>query len=123
MGFYSPETPVPLIISMLVFTGFWNSTFWTGSSVFVFADVDDKDAGQANVISQVTGQLTMAMGIAVGGGVLEAAQALRGDGQLLLSDFHAAFFIVGAICAISTVMFTRLPANAGHQLTRQPHAH
>jgi MFS family permease len=123
MGLYSPETPVPLIISLLVFTGFWNSTFWTGSSVFVFADVDDKDAGQANVISQVTGQLTMAMGIAVGGGVLEAAQALRGDGQLLLSDFQAAFFIVGAICAISTLMFTRLPANAGHQLTREPHAH
>ena len=123
MGLYSPETPVPLIISILVFTGFWNSTFWTGSSVFVFADIDDKDAGQANVISQVTGQLTMAMGIAVGGGVLEAAQALRGNGELELSDFHAAFFVVGAICAISTLMFTRLPANAGHQLTRQPHAH
>lgn len=123
MGFYSPETPVPLIISILVFTGFWNSTFWTGSSVFVFADIDDKDAGQANVISQVTGQLTMAMGIAVGGGVLEAAQALRGNGELQLSDFHAAFFVVGAICAISTLMFTRLPANAGHQLTREPRPH
>jgi len=123
MGLYTPETPVPLIISILVFTGFWNSTFWTGASVFVFADIDDKDAGQANVISQVSGQLTMAMGIAVGGGVLESAQFLRGDGTLLLSDFHAAFFVVGAICAISTVMFMRLPANAGHELTREPHAH
>jgi hypothetical protein len=106
-----------------VFAGFWNSTFWTGSSVFVFADIDDKDAGQANVISQVIGQLTMAMGIAVGGGVLEAAQALRGDGTLLLSDFHAAFFVVGAICAISTAMFMRLPRDAGHELTKMPHAH
>jgi EmrB/QacA subfamily drug resistance transporter len=123
MGFYTPETPVPLMISILVFTGFWNSTFWTGSSVFVFADVDDKEAGQANVISQVTGQLTMALGVAVGGGVLEAAHAMRGGEELLLSDFHLAFFIVGAICAISTAMFMRLPANAGQQLTREPHAH
>lgn len=123
MGLYSPATPVPLIIALLVFTGFWNSTFWTGSSVFVFADIDDKDAGQANVISQVIGQLTMALGIAVGGAVLEASQALRGDGHLQLSDFHAAFFVVGAICAVSTLMFTRLPANAGHQLTREPPAH
>ena len=61
--------------------------------------------------------------IAVGGGVLESAQFLRGDGTLLLSDFHAAFFVVGAICAISTVMFMRLPANAGHELTREPHAY
>ncbi|WP_246132793.1 MDR family MFS transporter [Devosia ginsengisoli] len=123
MGLYTPETPVPLIISILVFTGFWNSTFWTGSSVFVFADIDDKDAGQANVISQVSSQLTMAMGIAVGGGVLEATQVFRGDGTLLLSDFHAAFFVVGAICAISTVMFMRLPKNAGHELTKAPHPH
>jgi EmrB/QacA subfamily drug resistance transporter len=122
MGFYTPATPVPLILAILVFTGFWNSTFWTGSSVFVFADVDDKDAGQANVISQVLGQLTMAMGIAVGGGVLEATRTLRGGGALLLSDFHAAFFVVGAICAISTVLFLQLPANAGHELTREPHA-
>jgi EmrB/QacA subfamily drug resistance transporter len=123
MGFYTPATPVPLIIGILVFTGFWNSTFWTGSSVFVFADVDDRDAGQANVISQVLGQLTMAMGVAVGGGMLEAAQALRGGGALVLSDFHNAFYVVGAICAISTVMFLRLPADAGRQLTRVPHDH
>ena len=123
MGLYTPATPVPLIISILVFTGFWNSTFWTGSSVFVFADIDDKDAGQANVISQVLGQLTMAMGVAVGGGMLEAAHAMRGGGDLMLEDFHNAFFVVGAICAISTVMFMRLPANAGHQLTKEPHAH
>ncbi|MNT92253.1 hypothetical protein D3C72_2335060 [compost metagenome] len=65
----------------------------------------------------------MALGVAVGGGVLEAAHAMRGGGELLLSDFHLAFFIVGAICAISTAMFMRLPANAGQQLTREPHAH
>ena len=65
----------------------------------------------------------LATGIAVGGGVLEAAQALRGDGTLLLSDFHAAFFVVGAICAISTAMFMRLPRDAGHELTKMPHAH
>ncbi|HEV7344292.1 MAG TPA: MFS transporter [Devosia sp.] len=123
MGLYAPGTPIPLIISVLVFTGFWNSTFWTGSSVFVFADIEDKDAGQANVISQVTGQLTMALGVAVGGGMLEAAHAMRGGGELILSDFQYAFFVVGSICAISTVMFTRLPGDAGHQLTRQPHAH
>jgi EmrB/QacA subfamily drug resistance transporter len=123
MGFYTPETPIPLIISVLIFVGFWNSTFWTGSSVFVFADIDDKDAGQANVISQVLGQLTMALGVALGGGILELANTLHGGGPLLLSDFHTAFLIVGSICAISTLMFLRLPGEAGHALTRQPHAH
>ncbi len=123
-GFYSPETPLPLIISILVFVGFWNSTFWTGSSAFVFADVEDRDAGQANVISQVLAQLTMALGVAVGGGVLELTYVLRGGtGELLLGDFHVAFYVVGAICALSTIMFLRLPREAGAALTRASPAH
>ena len=112
-----------MIVAVLFAAGFLRSLFFFSLNALVFADIDDKDAGQANVISQVSGQLTMAMGIAVGGGVLEAAQAMRRDGTLQLADFHAAFFVVGAICAISTVMFMRLPKDAGHALTREPHAH
>jgi hypothetical protein len=47
---------------------------------------------------------------------------MRG-GELVLADFHLAFFVVAALTAISTVMFARLPKNAGHQLTSQPHGH
>ncbi|WP_375449384.1 MDR family MFS transporter [uncultured Devosia sp.] len=122
MGLYTPQTAVLAIIGILIFVGFWQSIFWTGSNAFVFADIEDKDAGQANVIAQVSTQLSIALGVALGGGILEASTALRG-GALVLADFHIAFFILAAICLISTVMFLRLPANAGHQLTSRPHAH
>ncbi|MFK4811984.1 MFS transporter [Devosia sp. ZW T5_3] len=120
MGLYTPETVVPLIIGILVFVGFWQSIFWTGSNAFVFADIEDKDAGQANVISQVSTQLSIALGVALGGGMLEMSNAMRG-GELVLADFHLAFFVLAAICLISTIMFARLPANAGYQLTKMPH--
>tara|TARA_R110002124_G_scaffold286271_3_gene466663 strand:+ start:24041 stop:25438 length:1398 start_codon:yes stop_codon:yes gene_type:complete len=116
MGLYTPQTAVLLIIGILVFVGFWQSIFWTGSNAFVFADIEDKDAGQANVISQVSTQLSIALGVALGGGMLEASTALRG-GELTLADFHFAFMVLAAVCLISTVMFFRLPKNAGHQLT------
>ncbi|KKC34658.1 MFS transporter [Devosia psychrophila] len=119
MGLFTPETAVALIIGILVFVGFWQSIFWTGSNAFVFADIDDKDAGQANVIGQVSTQMSIALGVALGGGMLEASTALRG-GELVLADFHFAFMVLSAVCLISTVMFLRLPINAGHQLT---HAH
>jgi MFS family permease len=122
MGLYTPETAVPLIIGILVFVGFWQSIFWTGSNAFVFADIEDKDAGQANVISQVSTQLSIALGVALGGGLLEMSNAMRG-GELVLADFHLAFFVLAAICLISTIMFARLPANAGYQLTKMPHTH
>jgi EmrB/QacA subfamily drug resistance transporter len=117
MGLYTPETAIALIIAILVFVGFWQSIFWTGSNAFVFADIEDKDAGQANVMAQVSTQLSIALGVALGGGMLEASTALRG-GEIMLADFHFAFMMLAAICLISTVMFLRLPKNAGHQLTR-----
>lgn len=117
MGLYTPQTPLPLIIAILVVVGFWQSIFWTGSNAFVFSDINDKDAGQANVISQVNVQLTIALGVALGGGILEASNALRG-GELILADFHLAFFVLAGMCLISTALFMRLPGNAGHQLTR-----
>lgn len=121
MGTYVPTTPMALILSVLVFAGFWQSVFWTGSNAFVFADIEDKDAGQANVISQVWGQLMFAMGVSVGGGVLSLTHKLRGGGALELSDFHIAFYVMGAISILATVLFMRLPDNAGHQLTRGVH--
>ena len=120
MGLYTPQTAVLLIIAVLVFVGFWQSIFWTGSNAFVFADIEDKDAGQANVMAQVSTQLSIALGVALGGGMLEASQALRG-GEMVLADFHFAFIVLAAVCLISTVMFLRLPRNAGHQLTNGPH--
>lgn len=123
MGFYVPGTPIPLMLAILVFTGFWQSTFWTGSNAFTFADIEDKDAGQANVMSQVWGQLMFAMGVALGGGVLELAHRVRGGEELALIDFHIAFYVVAAVGAIATLLFLRLPKNAGHQLLGGPHVH
>ena len=57
MGLYTPQTPVWLMMFFLVLTGFVQSVWWTSTNAFVFADVEDKDAGQANVMSQVGVQL------------------------------------------------------------------
>jgi EmrB/QacA subfamily drug resistance transporter len=116
MGFYVPGTPIPLMLAILVFTGFWQSTFWTGSNAFTFADIEDKDAGQANTMSQVWGQLMFAMGVALGGGTLELAHRLRGGDALALSDFHVAFYVVAAVGAVATLLFLRLPRNSGQSL-------
>ena len=123
MALYDVTTPIPLIVAILVFSGFWQSTFWTGSSAFVFADIEDKDAGQANVINQVWGQLMFAMGIAVGGGVLELAHRLRGGDTIAVADFHIAFIVTGLVASVAALLFVPLPRDAGHQLRGGPHLH
>jgi MFS family permease len=111
---YAPETPIPLMFIILIVAGFFQSMFWTATNAFVFADVADKDAGQANVISQVSVQLSLAFGVALGGGVLEAARIFtHGGGEPVLGDFHIAFWVIGAVTLISTVMFAlRVPKGA-----------
>jgi MFS family permease len=117
MGFYTPATPHALIVTILILAGFAQSTFWTTQAVFTFADIEDRDAAQANVISQVWGQMTFALGVALGGGALEVSHLLHGGGELLLSDFHTAFFVVGAVTALSTMLFLRLPRGAGSHIS------
>jgi EmrB/QacA subfamily drug resistance transporter len=115
MGIYSPVTPIPLMMVFLVITGFFQSMFWTATNAFTFADIDDKDSGQANVISQVMVQLSIAFGVALGGGVLEGMRLTHG-GEPLLADFHIAFFITAAMAVVSAAMFLRLPHKAGAHL-------
>jgi predicted MFS family arabinose efflux permease len=95
-------------MTFLVFTGFVQSVFWTTTNAFVFADVDDKDAGQANVLSQVGIQLSLAFGVALGGGTLDLFRATHGGAETLL-DFHYAFYVMAAVGIASVFMFARLP--------------
>ena len=111
---YSPETPIPLMLGILAAAGFFQSMFWTATNAFVFADVEDKDAGQANVISQVTVQLSLAFGVALGGAVLEASRLfISRSGEPTLADFHIAFWVIGAMTVLSTVIFAvKVPKGA-----------
>ncbi|WP_417309289.1 MFS transporter [Devosia sp.] len=117
MGVYAPGTPIPVILAVLVIAGFYQSMFWTATNVFTFADIDDKDAGQANVISQVGVQLSLAIGVALGGGVLEASHLISGGVEPSLFDFHVAFWVVGTVALVSTAIFLRLPKLAGSAIS------
>jgi MFS family permease len=118
MGVYSPQTPMPLMFSLLIVTGFFQSVFWTATNAFTFADIDDKDAGQATAISQVVNQLSLATGVAIGGGALAGARLLHG-GDATLNDFHLSFYLTAAIAIVSTLIFARLPTAVGQHLTNR----
>jgi EmrB/QacA subfamily drug resistance transporter len=116
MGLYAPQTPVWLMMGLLVLTGFIQSTWWTSTNAFVFSDVDDKDAGQANVISQVGVQLSLAFGVALGGSALELFRQGHG-GEPTLLDFHLAFYVIAAVGVVAAIVFARLPRNAGSNIS------
>ena len=96
--------------------GLTRSFFFTGINVFGYADVDEADASQATAIAAVTQQISVALGVAVAGGVLELTTQLRG-GPLDLTDFHIAWFVVATLAVISAFSFLRLPPDAGDNVS------
>lgn len=115
-GFFTPETPVPLIYLVLISTGLMRSIFFTGINALGYADVTDAEAAQATAITAVSQQLSIALGVAVAGGVIEVSTRLHG-GELGLFDFHVAWFVVAGFSLLSAIPFFRLPPDAGSDVS------
>jgi EmrB/QacA subfamily drug resistance transporter len=113
---FTPETPHAVIIAVLVGAGFLRSLFFTSTNALVFADIDDKDASQATAISAASQQITVAIGVAVGGGILEGMTYLTGE-PIGPAAFSTAFVVVGAITLFALVPFATLPKDAGSSVS------
>jgi hypothetical protein len=115
-GFFTPQTPHLLLMFCLFMGGITRSFFFTGINVFGYADVDESEASQATAIAAVTQQISVALGVAVAGGLLEITTRLRG-GPLDLTDFHIAWYVVAGLAALSAFAFMRLPPDAGSDVS------
>lgn len=112
-GFYTPGTPIALIMAILFATGLVRSLFFTSANALTFAEVPDEDASQATAVMAALQQVSVAVGVALAGGVLDIVTTF-GDGTLTLTAFHTAFFVVAAIASLGILPFLSLPPGAGH---------
>jgi hypothetical protein len=99
-------------MTLLLLGGVIRSICFTGINAMVFSDVDEADSGQATAINSVAQQISLATGVALAGGVLDAAARLHG-GPIVLADFHVAFIVVALASGLSTLVFFRLSPDAG----------
>ncbi len=111
-GLFTAETPSAVIIAVLIGAGFLRSLFFTSTNALVFADIPDRQASQATAIASVFQQISVALGVAVAGGILEIRTLLHG-GALMPQDFTWAFWIVAGLTMLAIVPFLTMPADAG----------
>ncbi|MCA1444759.1 DHA2 family efflux MFS transporter permease subunit [Ensifer sp. IC4062] len=111
-GFFTPATPYLVMISILLIAGFARSFFFTSVNALSFADIDDADASKATSMSAVMQQISLALGVAVAGAILEIETAISG-GPLSLEDFHIAFMVIAAANLLATLPFLTMAKNAG----------
>ncbi len=115
-GLFTEATPAPVMMAVLVASGVLRSIFFTGTNALGYADISDEEAGQATAIVAVGQQLSIAFGVAVAGAILEISTRISG-GVLTVLDFQIAFFVVGGLSMLSAVVYLRLPADAGSNVS------
>jgi len=113
---FTPATPHLVILLVLLTAGFSRSMFFTSANALVFATLDDRQASQATAISATTQQVSIALGVAVAGGVLELSGLMTGQATSIES-FHVALVTVAAITLLSAIPFLSMAPEAGNAVS------
>ena len=111
-AFFTPATPILLIMAVLLVGGFCRSFFFTGVNTLGYADIEDRAASQATSLTSVLQQVSLALGVATAASILEASTRMTGE-TLSLGDFHLAFAIVAGLSIFAVLPFFGLPRDVG----------
>lgn len=116
-GLFTAQTPHLLISAVLLVAGCFRSLQFTSLNAIAYAEVEPAQMGQASSVAGMMQQLSLSMGVAIGGYALQLAALATGSAETATENFQFAFFVVGACSAASALMMWRLPADAGHEMS------
>jgi MFS family permease len=119
LGVLSPATPKAAMITVLFLHGLSRSMQFTALNTLAFVDIPKTLMSSATSFAAVVQQMGMGLGVAVGAVALRAAGWLRGEraGVLSLTDFHLAFWMMGALGILAVVDCFTLPREAGAEVS------
>ena len=123
-GLFTPSTPEALIWLLLLLGGFFRSLQFTSVNAIAYADIDQPAMSRATSFASVAQQLSLSTGVAVGAGAIEVSQWWHADASLGARDFGVAFITVAVVSGTASLVFARLPVDAGDLLrgARKGHA-
>ena len=118
-AFFTPTTPVLVMIAVLLLGGFFRSLQFTAVNTLAYADVSHVSMSRASSFAAMGQQLGISLGVGVAACTLNASMAWRHSETLVSSDVIAGFIVIGILCALSSLWFWRMDPQAGLALHRQ----
>lgn len=115
--FFTPLTPLPLILIILIVGGFFRSLQFTAINTIAYAEIEQAQMSRATTLVSVNQQLAISAGVAIGALSVETTMVLRHAETLSAPDFWPAFLVVSLSTAASALLFFRLPSDAGHEIS------
>ena len=116
-GLFRADTPYPLIIGVLLVSGCFRSLQFTSLNAIVYAEVDNARMAQASGLAAMAQQVSLALGITIGGYALTVASVATAQPLEAVINFTFAFLTVGLISGSSVWMMLRLAPDAGAEMS------
>ena len=116
-GLFRADTPYPLIIGVLLVSGCFRSLQFTSLNAIIYAEVEPARMAKASSLAAMAQQLSMALGITIGGYALSVASLATGRPLEAAINFSFAFLTVGLISASSVWMMLKLAPDAGAEMS------
>jgi EmrB/QacA subfamily drug resistance transporter len=113
---FTPATPHAILLAVFLVGGFFRSLQFTALNGLVFADVEMSRMSKATGINATSLQIAGSGGIALGATIVELTQLSRGETGLSADVFGPTFLFLGVIMLLSSLIFWRLPPDAGEGL-------
>jgi MFS family permease len=113
---FQPGVPFVAMIAILLAGGFFRSLQFTAINTIAYAEIEPSLMSRATALTSVAQQLALSTGVAVGALIVEITLLARHGTGMSAADFPPAFLIVAASTAAASLVFLRLPRNAGAEL-------
>jgi MFS family permease len=116
-GLFRQATPYSVIIAVLLIGGFSRSVQFTGVQSLGYADISAKVMSSATSFASMAQQLCQSFGVGLAALVVHLSLLWHAHGAMTPEDIAPGFFTIGALALISSLIFWRLPAEAGAELS------
>lgn len=116
-GAISPQTPLALIVTLMLVAGLTRSMQFTALNTLAFADIGAPQRSSAATLSSMLQQISMLFGVAIAAAILNLSQIVRGEALPDLVDFRITFVAIGLLGLAAAMRFLVLPANAGAEVS------
>jgi EmrB/QacA subfamily drug resistance transporter len=118
-------TPVWLIVAEVFCYGFFTSLQYTSMNTLVYADVTEEQASSASSIASTMQQMAISFGVASASLVTAFFIPDRhtSDAAQFIHGVHRAFFVLGGMTILSTIVFGGLKKGDGDAVSQRKELH
>ncbi len=113
-------TPVWFIVAQAFCFGFFSSLQYTSMNTLVYADVAADQTSSASSIASTMQQMSISFGVATAALVIAIfiPDRFHSSAPEMIQGIHRAFFVLGGITVLSTIVFRELRSTDGDTTSR-----